>query len=149
MDGVYSLADVNEADEARGFVLVNFYDSRVKHEDWRSFLAADEASDPPGRETVFVQDRRGYIHAVLSIWADRDLVHGRVLRALTIACDETPGKLLHETIITATEARARALGCVGVLIEIAADAGDVFAASARGAGFAQISASFYRALPRV
>lgn len=146
MDGVYRIVELGEADEARGFALVNFYNAMVKQEDWRVFLAAGASTD---RETALIQDRRGYVHAVISSRPDHDLLHGRVLRARAVACSQTPGKLLHDTIIAAAEARARATGCGGVLMELASDPGAdaLLEASVRCAGFSRVSASFYRALP--
>lgn len=151
MNALYRVAPLGDDEDARGYALVNFYDARVRPEDWRIFLAADHAGGRRERETVVIQDRRGYAHAVLSTWPDYDLVHGKVLRARALACNETPGRLLHETIMEAADERARAAGCGGVVMELAADQGGAsneFETSIRGAGFARVTAAYYRALPR-
>lgn len=149
MDALYRVAPLGDDKDARGFALVNFYDARVRREDWRDFLAAE--GEGLERETMVIEDRRGYAHAVLSTWTDHDLVHGKILRARAHACDETPGKLLHDTIMAAAEARARATGCGGVVMELngeSAHCGRDFEASVRGAGFRQVAAAYYRPLPR-
>lgn len=151
MDALYRVAPLGEDEDARGFALVNFYDARVRREDWRVFLAAAHTVERCGRETVVIQDRRGYAHALLTTWPDYDLVHGRVLRARALACNETPGELLHQSILDAAEERARATGCGGVVLELngeIAGAGRDFEASVRRAGFARVAAAYYRALPR-
>ncbi|QLP98394.1 MAG: hypothetical protein HZY79_14860 [Rhodoblastus sp.] len=151
MDALYRVAPLGEDEDARGFALVNFYDARVRPEDWRIFLEAEQAGGSRDRETVVIQDRRGYAHAVLTTWPDYDLIHGKILHARALACNETPGRLLHETIMAAAEERARAVGCGGVVMELAADHGSVsndFETSMRGAGFSRVSAAYYRALPR-
>lgn len=151
MDALYRVAPLGEDEDARGFALVNFYDARVRREDWRVFLAAEHAEPQSERETVMVQDKRGYAHALLTTWPDHDLIHGRILRARALACNETPGKLLHETIMAAAEERARQTGCGGVVLELNGGAdclGGGFEASVRGAGFARVGAAYYRPLPR-
>ena len=151
MDALYRVAPLRDDDDVRGFALVNFYDARVKREDWRIFLDAEHAIKGGERETLVIQDQRGYAHAVMSTWPDHDLVHGRVLRARAHACNETPGKLLHDTIMEAAESRARAMGCGGVVLELngeSASAGGEFGANLRRAGFRPVAAAYYRALPR-
>ena len=151
MDALYRVAPLGEDEDARGFALVNFYDARVKREDWTVFLAAEQAIERGERETVIVQDRRGYAHAVVSTWPDFDLVHGKILRARALACNETPGRLLHETILAAAEERARVLGCGGVVMELGGDAAAMcrdLESSVRGAGFSRVGAAYYRPLPR-
>ena len=151
MDALYRDAPLGEDEDARGFALVNFYDARVRREDWRVFLAAETAGQGSERETVVVQDKRGYAHALLTTWPDHDLIHGRILRARALACNETPGRLLHETIMAAAEARARETGCGGVVLEVNGGVecvGGGFEASVRGAGFARVGAAYYRPLPR-
>jgi hypothetical protein len=151
MDALYRVAPLGEDKEARGFALVNFYDARVKPEDWRSFLESEHDAAQPERATVIIQDKRGYAHAVLSTWPEHDLVHGKVLRARALACNATPGKLLHETILAASEERARDTGCGGVVLELTEESGSGgldFESNVRRAGFRRVGAVFYRPLPR-
>jgi hypothetical protein len=159
MDALFRVAPLGEDDEARGFALVNFYDARVTPADWRSFLESTQHPDLCERATVLIQDKRGYAHAVVATWPDYDLVHGKILRARTLACSAAPGRLLHETILAAAEGRARETGCGGVVIEILDEPAEVGAtdhhpaergmgASIRCAGFERIGSAYYRALPR-
>lgn len=152
MDALFRIAPLGEDEVARSFVLVNFYDARVRIEDWRSFLDEAMHCSHPERVAVLIQDQRGYAHAILATWPEVDLRHGKILRVRAVACNAAPGRLLHEAILEAATERAREEGCGGVAIEIESEAGPRaphgFEASICDAGFSRIGAVYYQPLPR-
>jgi hypothetical protein len=147
---MFSAADLDPLDDPRAFALVNFYDSSVGPKTWRAFIRAARKAGGARFRAYLLEDRRGYVHAVVATRPDADLRRGDVLRVRVIACCVATGVFLHEALIALAERRAREIGCVGVAIEVEQDrrcgGAETLTARALNSGFERAGQAYFRAI---
>lgn len=123
LTGTAALSD--PAATRRAFALVSLSHPRLSYDGWVRFLRRATRSKPARSGVIFVEDPRGYPHAVFryaidvepSLIAVRDGSR-RVLRLADLVVAEIPGSGLLATIAQQGEGLARQLGCNSIVIEL-------------------------------
>jgi hypothetical protein len=109
----------------RAFALVSLSHPRLSYEGWVRFLRRATRSKRGTSGMIFIEDPRGYPHALFryAVSVDSSLVAAedglvRVLRLTDLVVAEIAGSGLLSTIAQSGEELAQALGCNSVVIEL-------------------------------
>ncbi|MDR4307268.1 hypothetical protein IHQ68_11625 [Chelatococcus sambhunathii] len=109
----------------RAFALVSLFHPRLSYERWTRYLRRATRPKPTRAGVVFVEDPRGYPHALFRYAVDLEpslpaveLGARRVLRLTDLVVGEIAGSGLLATIARHGEGLARQLKCGSIAIEL-------------------------------
>lgn len=101
----------------KAFPLVRHNYPDLTIDQWMAFTRQRARMSPRRAGIVAVQDRRGYVHAIICYCVDRHLRRSATLRVTDVVVGRLPGKIIDLAIVRSAERLATEMGCRSLVFD--------------------------------